>query len=138
VDDNVKLFANTGYAFGGGTELYGFGNYHTKRVEGGFYFRNPNTRDAVFSIDGGETLLIGDVLDARDDVLDGSANCPVVRIVNNVPDPCGHGARPKRSPTASPSKSCSRAASRRSSAGMRWTPRPWEASGERPLASNGT
>ena len=87
VDNNIKLFANTGYALGGDTELYGFGNYHTKRVEGGFYFRNPNTRDAVFSIDGGETLLIGDVLDARDGVLDGSANCPVVRIVNNVPDP---------------------------------------------------
>ncbi|WP_419161359.1 TonB-dependent receptor [Candidatus Palauibacter sp.] len=87
VDDNVKLFANTGYTFGGGVELYGFGSYHTKRVEGGFYFRNPNTRDAVFSIDGGETLLIGDVLDAQDGVVDGSANCPVVRIVNNVPDP---------------------------------------------------
>ena len=27
---------------------------------GGFYFRNPNTRAAVFSADGGETLLIGD------------------------------------------------------------------------------
>ncbi len=87
VDDNVKLFANTAYALGGGSELYGFGNYHVKRVEGGFYFRNPNTRDAVFSIDGGETLLIGDVLDAQDGVIDGSANCPVVGIVNNVPDP---------------------------------------------------
>ena len=60
VDDNLKLFANAGYAVGGGTELYGFGNYHSKLVEGGFYFRNPNTRDAVFSIDGG-----GDPADRR-------------------------------------------------------------------------
>ena len=86
VDGNTKLFASLGYTFSGGVELYGHGNYHAKTVEGGFYFRNPNTRDAVFSIDGGQTLLIGDLLDAQDGVLDGSANCPVVRIVNNVPD----------------------------------------------------
>ena len=30
---------------------------------------------------------MGDVLDARDGVLDGSANCPVVEIVDHVPDP---------------------------------------------------
>ena len=65
VDNNVKLFANMGYTFDGGVEAYAHGNYHTKSVTGGFYFRNPNTRDAVFSIDGGETLLIGDLLDAR-------------------------------------------------------------------------
>ena len=41
----------------------------------------------MFSGDGGQTLLIGDVLDAMDGVNDGSANCPVVNIVNNVPDP---------------------------------------------------
>ena len=86
VDDNVKLFANMGYAFGNAVEAYGHGNYHTKAVTGGFYFRNPNTRDAVFSIDGGGTLLVADMLDARDGVLDGSANCPVVPIVNHVPD----------------------------------------------------
>ena len=41
----------------------------------------------MFSGDGGGTLLIGDVLDARDGILDGSANCPVVNVANNVPDP---------------------------------------------------
>ena len=86
VDNNVKLFANMGYTFDGGVEAYAHGNYHTKSVTGGFYFRNPNTRDAVFSIDGGQTLLIADLLDARDGVLDGSADCPVVHIVNDVPD----------------------------------------------------
>ena len=40
----------------------------------------------MFSGDGGKTLLIGDVLDAMDGINDGSANCPVVNIVNNVPD----------------------------------------------------
>ena len=79
--------ANTGYTFASGVEFYGHGNFHAKTVTGGFYFRNPNTRDAVFSIDGGQTLLIGDLLDAHDGVLDGSANCPEVQVVNGVPDP---------------------------------------------------
>ena len=34
-----------------------------KKVTGGFFFRNPNTRGGVFSADGGRTLLIGDLLD---------------------------------------------------------------------------
>ena len=58
-----------------------------KSVDGGFYFRNPNTRSGVFSNDDGETLLIGDMLDAQDGVLDGSAGCPMVSVTNNVPDP---------------------------------------------------
>jgi iron complex outermembrane receptor protein len=67
-------------------EFYAFGNYGSKEVDGGFFFRNPNTRGGVFSGDGGATLLIGDVLDAQDGVVDGSAGCPIVNIVNNVPD----------------------------------------------------
>lgn len=88
VDDDVKLWLNFGSPMGDGdTELYGHANYVTKTVTGGFFFRNPNTRSAVFSGDGGQTLLVGDLLDAQDGVLDGSANCPTVAITNNVPDP---------------------------------------------------
>src|SRR6185295_4727921 len=78
---------NSGYLFGGGQQLYGHANYVSKKVTGGFYYRNPNTRGGVFSPDGGETLLIGDVRDAHDGVLDGSSNCPVVRVIDNRPDP---------------------------------------------------
>lgn len=87
IDDDTKLWANFGRPIGGDHEFYGHANYATKTVTGGFFFRNPNTRDAVFSVDGGETLLIGDLLDAQDGVLDGSANCPEVTITDNVPDP---------------------------------------------------
>lgn len=87
VDDDLKLWLNTGYLFGGGQQLYAQGNWVSKKVTGGFYYRNPNTRGGVFSLDGGQTLLIGDVRDARDGVLDRSSNCPVVRIINNRPDP---------------------------------------------------
>ncbi len=87
VTDDLKVWVNTGYTFDDDEQAYAFGNLGTKEVDGGFFFRNPNTRGAVFSGNRGATLLIGDVLDARDGILDGSAGCPVVNIVNNVPDP---------------------------------------------------
>ncbi len=87
VTDDLKVWVNTGYTFDDDEQAYAFGNVGTKEVDGGFFFRNPNTRGGVFSGDGGQTLLIGDVLDARDGILDGSANCPVVNVTNNVPDP---------------------------------------------------
>ena len=87
VDDDLKLFGNFGHLFDNGLQFYGHSNYARKSVDGGFYFRNPNTRWGVYSPDGGETLLIADVLDARDGVLDGSANCPTVTITDHVPDP---------------------------------------------------
>jgi iron complex outermembrane recepter protein len=87
VNDDFKLFGNFGRLLPGGQQLYAHGNYATKTVTGGFNYRNPNTRSAVFSNDGGRTLLIGDMLDARDGVLDGSAHCPVVTVTNGVPDP---------------------------------------------------
>ncbi len=87
IEDDIKLFANVGLDLGGDKEFYAHGNLSSKFVDGGFYFRNPNTRGAVFSVDGGQTLLIGDLLDAEDGVLDGTAGCPVVTITNDVPDP---------------------------------------------------
>ena len=84
VNDDLKVWLNTGYTFNDDEQFYAFGNLATKEVDGGFFFRNPNTRGAVFSGDGGETLLIGDVLMAKGL---GTANCPVVKITNHVPDP---------------------------------------------------
>ena len=84
VSDDLKLWLNTGYTFDDDEQVYGFGNLSTKRVDGGFFFRNPNTRGGVFSGDGGQTLLIGDVLQARDL---GTANCPTVTVTNDQPDP---------------------------------------------------
>ena len=82
--DDLKLFGNFGYLFSNGLQFYGHTNYASKRVTGGFFFRNPNTRGGVFSNDSGQTLLIGDALAARGE---GSANCPTVTITNHVPDP---------------------------------------------------
>ena len=87
VDNDLKLWGNFGRFFGDGLQLYGHANYASETVTGGFFYRNPNTRAGVYSIDGGQTLLVGDVLDAQDGVLDGSAGCPVVTITDHVPDP---------------------------------------------------
>ena len=84
--DNAKFFGNFGKLVGESTQVYAHTNYASRKVTGGFFFRNPNTRGAVFSGDGGKSLLIGDALDAQDGILDGSAGCPVVPIVNHVPD----------------------------------------------------
>ena len=84
--NNAKFFGNFGKLVGESTQVYAHTNYASRKVTGGFFFRNPNTRGAVFSGDGGKSLLIGDALDARDGVLDGSAGCPVVPIVDHVPD----------------------------------------------------
>ena len=84
IDDDLKLFGNFGYLLSNGLQFYGHTNYASKKVTGGFFSRNPNTRGGVFSADGGRTLLIGDVLAARGE---GSANCPTVTITNDVPDP---------------------------------------------------
>ena len=63
-----------------------FGNYGSKSVDGGFYFRNPNTRGGVFSNDGGQTFIGWWRIGYADGILDGSQ---VVRLFhcNNAPDP---------------------------------------------------
>ena len=38
----MRVFFNSGYDLGGGTELYAFGNYSASSADGGFYYRYPN------------------------------------------------------------------------------------------------
>ncbi len=83
VSNDFKLWANTAYVFNDNLSFYGHGNYASKQVEGGFYFRNPNTRSGVFN-NGSGLLLVGDMLDAADGVNDGSAGCPEVRVVDGL------------------------------------------------------
>ena len=48
IEGDTKLFANYGATLTDTIDFYGHANYARKRVEGGFYFRNPNTRSGVF------------------------------------------------------------------------------------------
>ena len=74
VDDDMKLFFNSAVQLSDTVEVYAFGNYAQKEVEGSFYFRAPATRGGVYTADGGETLLVGD-LDTTNNI-----SCPVIPI----------------------------------------------------------
>ena len=84
ISGDFKLFGNFGLDLGNGSEAYAFGNWAERQVEGGFYYRNPHTRGGVFRgpelADGTKTVKVADLTS------DGTGNCPVVRIVNDVPD----------------------------------------------------
>lgn len=49
IRDDIKLFGNFGIDLSPDVEAYGWANHSTRTVEGGFYFRNPNTRNGVFN-----------------------------------------------------------------------------------------
>ena len=48
VEDDLKLFANSALQIGDNAEVYAYGNYSTRTVEGGFFYRNPTNRGGVY------------------------------------------------------------------------------------------
>lgn len=104
IKDDMKLFMNVGLELDSNSEAYMFGNWAERAVDGGFFYRNPNTRGGVFAgpgIDDGigldgegnpiltPTILVGDLTPGA---LDNSA-CPVVRIdANGVPNAAALGS----------------------------------------------
>ncbi|MDH3768676.1 MAG: TonB-dependent receptor, partial [Gammaproteobacteria bacterium] len=77
VNGDKVVFINTSIPIGDNVELYGFGNLAERQVEGGFFFRNPTNRGAVYSNDGGATLLVGDLTP------NGTGNCGVFSVDPN-------------------------------------------------------
>lgn len=61
IRNDWKVFLNFAVQATDNTEIYAFGNYAEREVEGGFFFRNPNTRGGVNSPDSGATRLVGDM-----------------------------------------------------------------------------
>ena len=68
VKDNFKTFVNLAFSPADRFELYGFGNYASKTTDGGFYYRNPNDREGVYTRGG--YRLVGDLTG------DDSGDCP--------------------------------------------------------------
>jgi len=106
IENDLKLFANYGATLTDTIDFYGHANYARKRVEGGFYFRNPNTRNGVFSPSGrDDTLLVGDLRGLTAEMADWEArkvaaeaageeftelsphDADDIPITNHVPDP---------------------------------------------------
>jgi len=61
IKDDYTVFVNTGFEINESAQLYAFGNLSSRDVVGGFYYRNPHNRGNVYSVDEGETLLVGAV-----------------------------------------------------------------------------
>ena len=85
VQYDYKFFGNLGLDLKEiNSRLYAFGNYAERKVEGGFYFRNPHTRGGVFRgdplEDGTRTVK---VIDLSDDGMSG--NCRDIPIRGDVP-----------------------------------------------------
>jgi len=80
VRNDWKAFFNMAVDAGENREFYAFGNYAQRETEGGFFFRNPDTRGGVFSNDGGVTRLVGDLTPGT--VAEGGdgVDCPVVAV----------------------------------------------------------
>lgn len=82
VNSSVKFFANLGYTISNAVELYAFGNYATKKTDGGFFYRNPTNRGGIYSNDGGSTLLVADAEVAAGN----AAVCPAITFTDSIPD----------------------------------------------------
>ena len=100
IENDVKLFANYGATLTDTIDFYGHANYARKRVEGGFYFRNPNTRGGVFTSSGGKTLLVGDMRGLTDEMAAWetrraeweAGNAAAVEAGETFPEPSPHDA----------------------------------------------
>jgi len=91
VNDDMKVFMNVGLELSNNSEAYMFGNWAEREVDGGFFYRNPHNRGSVNSIDGGATLLIGD-LDPNDGVDCSSFVVPIPADGSNVIDSAAYQA----------------------------------------------
>ncbi|MCH7502512.1 MAG: TonB-dependent receptor [Proteobacteria bacterium] len=90
--DNWNIFVNSGIQLNDSQEIYAFGNFGRRETEGGFFFRNPNSRSAVFTHDqGGETVdLPGDDNDVSVSrtyraIVDTNIGPGVIGVVSNCP-----------------------------------------------------
>lgn len=83
ITNNVKLFSNMEMDIGDNsdyTQLYLFGNWARRDVDGSFFYRNPNTRATVFTNPNDGTRLFFDMTN------DNTGNCPTPTIPGSQGD----------------------------------------------------
>ncbi len=86
IDDDLKIWARASYGAARSGEFYGHLNYGYRKVFADHFARRPY-RAGHYATAAGDRLLVGDLADARDGVLDGSAGCPDAAIRGGVPNP---------------------------------------------------
>jgi iron complex outermembrane receptor protein len=85
IKDDWAFFFNSGIELSDNQEIYGFGNYGERKVDGGFFFRNPNSRSGVFTSGSATYDLNGNgnpVLDPDEDT--GFANVDLRAIMDTA------------------------------------------------------
>ena len=87
IHSDFKSFINLGVEISDTAEFYSFGSFAKRKVDGGFYYRNPTNRGGVNRGIPGETIKVADLRDNPD-----PATVPVVRLIPAangalVPDP---------------------------------------------------
>ncbi len=87
VHSDFKSFVNLGVEISDQAEFYSFGSFAKRKVDGGFYYRNPTNRGGVFRGIPNETVKVADLRDNPD-----PATVPVVKLIPAangalIPDP---------------------------------------------------
>ncbi len=79
VGEDIKLALNSGVDLSESSKWYGFATAARREINGGFYFRNPQTREGVFSRTdphtGERRLIVADL-----DGLDNGIACPSITL----------------------------------------------------------
>lgn len=81
ISHDLKTFVNLGVNISDNTQLYAFGNFARRTVQGGLYYRNPRTRRGVYAGDERTLDINGQqqtdrVIRVGDLSSDSSGNCP--------------------------------------------------------------
>ena len=76
VHSDFKSFVNLGVEISDQSEFYSFGSFAKRKVDGGFYYRNPTNRGGVNKGISGQTVKVADLRDNPD-----PDTVPVVRLV---------------------------------------------------------
>lgn len=79
VNEDIKLALNAGLDLSSSSKLYSFATVARREINGGFYFRNPQTREGVFSrtdsATGESRLIVADL-----DGLENGITCPSITL----------------------------------------------------------
>jgi len=75
VSDNWNVFFNSGIEISDTQEVYAFGNYGQRQTDGGFYFRNPNSRGGVFTNGSTRAVVDTNIAAGQKGV---TSNCPAL------------------------------------------------------------
>lgn len=83
ITNNIKVFSNVEIYIGNTSQykqLYFFGNWAQRDIDGSFFYRNPNIREGIFTNPNNGARLFFDTTDNN------TGNCPIPTIPNDIGD----------------------------------------------------